>query len=262
MFGALRCACVASTLVLTGATALGADTTAAFTGSNLGWTASEINPTAHITSYTTSPAPAAWDSVNGLPAGSLREPDLGNQWTCVSPPASAHGNWAPSFGGQIKFDTYVRHSSSLTWPAFALRGRNITLYCSKAPPTLNTWTTMSATLAGAGWRVNNWETGPIATNAQMLEVLADLRGIFLFTEWMNGTPDDSNADNFFMTGTPGPVCVGDVNHDGLTNASDFNILASNFRATVPANTGGDLNGDGIVNASDFNILAGDFRCGT
>jgi hypothetical protein len=29
---------------------------------------------------------------------------------------------------------------------------------------------------------------------------------------------------------------------------------------MPHNTRGDLNGDGLVNASDFVILAGDFGC--
>ena len=60
---------------------------------------------------------------------------------------------------------------------------------------------------------------------------------------------------------PSPTCAGDINGDGFTNASDFVILAGNFGASVPANTGGDLNGDGTVNASDFVILAGDFGCG-
>lgn len=58
------------------------------------------------------------------------------------------------------------------------------------------------------------------------------------------------------------VCVGDLNGDGFTNAADFTILAGNFGASVPVNTGGDLNGDGTVNASDFTILAGDFGCGS
>ena len=58
------------------------------------------------------------------------------------------------------------------------------------------------------------------------------------------------------------MCVGDVDDDGLTNASDFVIMASNFGASVPQGTGGDLNSDGLVNAADFVILAGDFGCGT
>ena len=57
-----------------------------------------------------------------------------------------------------------------------------------------------------------------------------------------------------------PACVGDVNSDGATNISDFNILAGNFGASVATNTSGDLNGDGLVNISDFNILVGGFGC--
>ena len=55
-------------------------------------------------------------------------------------------------------------------------------------------------------------------------------------------------------------CVGDVNSDGFTNISDFNILASNFGASGRTHGQGDLTGDGAVNISDFNILAGDFGC--
>jgi hypothetical protein len=57
-----------------------------------------------------------------------------------------------------------------------------------------------------------------------------------------------------------PACVGDINGDGDTNASDFVILAGNFGASVFPFTDGDLNGDGLVNAGDFVILAGDFGC--
>jgi len=61
---------------------------------------------------------------------------------------------------------------------------------------------------------------------------------------------------------PAPECEGDVTGDGLTNVSDFNVLALNFGAgpgATPAQ--GDLSGDGFVNVSDFNILAGNFGCG-
>ena len=64
-----------------------------------------------------------------------------------------------------------------------------------------------------------------------------------------------------LSGSPAPVCPGDVNLDGSTTISDFNILANNFGTTVVPGTNGDLTGDGEVNIADFNILAGDFGCG-
>jgi hypothetical protein len=67
-------------------------------------------------------------------------------------------------------------------------------------------------------------------------------------------------DDVRLDATPNPVCP-DVNGDGVTNASDFTVLAGNFGSAVPVNTAGDLNGDGVVNAADFTILAGAFGCG-
>jgi hypothetical protein len=49
---------------------------------------------------------------------------------------------------------------------------------------------------------------------------------------------------------------GDVNHDGIVNASDFAILAANYgQSNGAAWSTGDFNFDGIVNALDFNALA-------
>ena len=59
-------------------------------------------------------------------------------------------------------------------------------------------------------------------------------------------------------------CPTDVNGDGATNITDFNVLASNFGQGNPdcrTPWEGDLTCDGVVDISDFNILAGDFGCG-
>jgi len=65
-------------------------------------------------------------------------------------------------------------------------------------------------------------------------------------------------------GVGGPCdCAGDINGDGNTNTSDFNILAGQFGQGNPScrtHAQGDLNCDGVVNTSDFNILAGNFGC--
>jgi len=71
-------------------------------------------------------------------------------------------------------------------------------------------------------------------------------------------------------GAPGSVgfatapspCPGDINGDGMTNAADFNILATSFGQSVPIGTGADIAQDGVVNTGDFNVLASEFGCGT
>jgi len=75
--------------------------------------------------------------------------------------------------------------------------------------------------------------------------------------FFNGQPRGWIVTGITYAPTP---CPGDVNGDGSTNISDFNILASQFGQSVAPNTGGDLTGDGLVNIADFNILAGDFGC--
>lgn len=75
-----------------------------------------------------------------------------------------------------------------------------------------------------------------------------------------GSDLEVDFDDVRLDASPAPTCVGDVNGDGSTNASDFTILAGNFGDSVPVGTGGDLNDDGIVNAADFTILAGAFGC--
>ncbi len=73
----------------------------------------------------------------------------------------------------------------------------------------------------------------------------------------------SNAgESYVVFGRAPNPCAGDITNDGLTNSADFNVLASNFGASVTPNTSGDLTGDGFVNSADFNILAGDFGCGS
>jgi hypothetical protein len=62
----------------------------------------------------------------------------------------------------------------------------------------------------------------------------------------------SSTLNFF-------TLLGDANHDGVVNTSDFSILAANFNsATGMSAATGDFNGDGIVNAEDFEELAANY----
>ena len=53
--------------------------------------------------------------------------------------------------------------------------------------------------------------------------------------------------------------VGDGNLDGVVNAQDFDVLASNFGKSGRTWTNGDYTGDGIVNTADFNALAKNYN---
>jgi hypothetical protein len=74
-------------------------------------------------------------------------------------------------------------------------------------------------------------------------------------------PSQVNFDNVRLEDSVPVACPGDVNGDGDTTISDFNIVAGNF-GTGPGKTRaqGDLSGDGFVNIADFNIVAGNFGC--
>lgn len=54
-----------------------------------------------------------------------------------------------------------------------------------------------------------------------------------------------------------PSEIGDVNANGVTDLSDFNILKSNMNTNGERNDG-DLTGDGKVNLADFNVLKAHF----
>ena len=125
-------------------------------------------------------------------------------------------------------------------------------------------------LTASGWRTDLQLTGLVAADFVGMSANPDFSstgseiafGFYTSNGTQSGTPisSSSGADNFAVALTVIPACAGDINGDGLTNASDFTILAGNFGSAVAPNTGGDLSGDGFVNAADFTILAGDFGC--
>ena len=68
----------------------------------------------------------------------------------------------------------------------------------------------------------------------------------------SGNPMSANYNlNFFSL-------AADANHDGVVNALDFNVLATNFGTAGQSFSGGDFNYDGQVNTLDFTMLASRF----
>lgn len=63
----------------------------------------------------------------------------------------------------------------------------------------------------------------------------------------------------------GTVCVGDLNHDGLVDDSDFVVFAGAYNvldcgdSAMPVGCPADLNGDGFVDDGDFVVFAGAYN---
>ncbi|MBZ0153257.1 MAG: hypothetical protein K8J09_17165 [Planctomycetes bacterium] len=182
-----------------------------FDTGNDGWLVVGTSYSSHITNPGSSGQAAVWDAVNGQPPGSLRVGDVYGE-TGVAAPAAFLGDRLPWFGGSISWDIYLRYSDAVAYPAVWLIGANRTLSFNLQSPSLNSWQTISVPLLENGWRVNSWQ-GPAATRSDLMEVLRDLRGIYLNTEWRTG-PDDTNLDNVALVppatgvGTYGTPCFG------------------------------------------------------
>lgn len=56
--------------------------------------------------------------------------------------------------------------------------------------------------------------------------------------------------------TPTPdLCPADINQDGITDLTDYSLLAVNFLSTTPSVPRADINQDGIVDLTDYSLLA-------
>lgn len=164
-----------------------------------GWRVAGPTPTSHISSEPVNTV-ANWDGANGNPAGSLRVGDA-YVWTWFMAPEAYLGDKSVAYGTDLTYDIFLRFSDNTAYPAVALRGADITLYYSTPSPLLNVWDAQSIPLVEGNWRINNYVSGALATQADVLAVLGDLRGLFILTEWNTGA-DDTGLDNVFMVPSP------------------------------------------------------------
>ncbi|MCL2045428.1 MAG: dockerin type I domain-containing protein [Oscillospiraceae bacterium] len=65
----------------------------------------------------------------------------------------------------------------------------------------------------------------------------------------------TNSDKEYSTIN---LLSGDINNDGIINASDLNLFIASFGSSPPTNALADINGDNVVNASDLNIFISNF----
>ena len=58
----------------------------------------------------------------------------------------------------------------------------------------------------------------------------------------------------------GPICLGDINGDGVVDLTDLGVLLADFGCVPPGPCDGDLDGDGNTDLTDLGILLADFGC--
>jgi hypothetical protein len=187
---------VAATAVLLLAARAGADLTATFDADNQGWASVSYPFHSHW------PVPPtgglSWDGANGLPPGSVRIGDVFGE-TGIAAPPDWLGDRSASYGGALGYDIYLRYTDGVVYPAVILNGGTMSVYFDTPSPLINQWTAMAIPLTEAGWRVSG--TTQPATTAQFQFVLANLAGLYLYTEWHTGA-DDTNVDNVVFTAPP------------------------------------------------------------
>lgn len=69
------------------------------------------------------------------------------------------------------------------------------------------------------------------------------------------TPTPTPPPTSGPTTTPRPPCPTDINHDDITDLSDYSIMLTDFFTT---NSRSDFNHDGLVDLSDYSLLAANF----
>jgi len=164
----------------------------AFAVSNESWVVVSYPFRSHVAAPATTTA--SHDGAFGNPAGSVRVGDVHAE-TGVAAPSSYLGNKLNYYGGRLLYDIYIRYSDNATYPAVVLNGGTKSLYYDTPSPPIGSWQRRTIPLAETGWRVAG--SGQAASEAVFKEVLGQLVGLYIYTEWHSGT-DDTNVDNISL----------------------------------------------------------------
>jgi hypothetical protein len=196
---------------------------------------------------------ANWDS-QGNPGGSLVVSDnFYSTW--ISAPAPFLGNQSSMYGKSFTYDLLIAATDNVAYPSAAIYDGTTYLLYTLPPPPNAQWQTRTVTFNESLWRVGDGNTGPVATQAQLQTVLANLTGLYLLTEWHTGG-DDTNIDN---VGVRLSAIPGDFDSDGDVDGADFVAWQTNFPKPSGATLAqGDADSDGDVDGADFVVWQTNF----
>ncbi|HED54161.1 MAG TPA: hypothetical protein ENJ00_08165 [Phycisphaerales bacterium] len=139
-------------------------------------------------------------------------------------------------------------------------GASFTLNISSTPPVAGVITPDSTigpltATAGSG-------AAPAATAHWPIPDDPALDGTIVYFQWVDDATGAlspvAEATIFCGTGGCSPVCLADINNDGMLTSADFTAWIAAFNAGNPA---ADQNGDGLITPSDFNAWIVNFNAG-
>lgn len=204
-----------------------------------GWRVYNISAFGNHISPRASVAVPTWDTARGNPAPCLQVGDLtGDTW--IGPPATVYGPRPELFGTTLAFDIQYRFRDETTYASICIESPAMSLYISELPPALGVWLHREYVVEPGLWRVNSIN-GVVATEQQIRDVIGNLTGLYIYTEWRTG-PDDTSVDNVVIGGFCSSCCIADFNGSGGT--PDDADVAAFFLAWSNGETTADVNGSG------------------
>jgi hypothetical protein len=151
--------------------------------------------------------PIDWISTGGNPGGHIAASDFSGGWAYVAAPAKF---LAPAaYGGTFAFDLkYLNDSPSVVPTIYNVRigitGNGLFLITESTLPTAD-WThyefklDTSSNLRKFSDLSQNYDAGaPAPSQSEIEGVLANLTGIFIATDYSNGTTDQGQVDRSFI----------------------------------------------------------------
>ncbi len=173
-----------------------ADIVETFDAGANGWSVVAYPFRSHVANPAMTPAP--FDAAFGNPAGSLRVGDVYSE-TAVAAPAPYLGDQSACYGHTLAYDIYIRYvDAGAIYPAVVLNGGALSVYYDTPTPTVGVWESRVVPLTETGWRLSS--SGALVDEATFRSVLADLHGLYIYTEWHTGG-DDTSFDNVRLAGT-------------------------------------------------------------
>lgn len=166
-----------------------------FDAGDEGWTAFTLSNT----NVAGAPLPVAWEPTGGNPDGHISRADIAvGQTNYFNAPPAFLGNMLAAYNGSLTFD--VRFTTA---PNSLFNNADVRLVGGATPITLvfdiaamptSSWSSFSVPLVEGAWRVGSL-TGALATQEQMLDVLASLSGLHIRGEFSNSFTETGFLDN-------------------------------------------------------------------